>query len=188
MPAGIRVAVDVSPRGQLRDAHAAEREPAQQLDGGDRIALLLRDEIRVRRLLRAERDLIAPGLVAVEQQRLLVLRRVLDAPTAMPFPCSQPRRAAATSPAATGSNRGSAAAGRACSAGKSSMRVFVRRRVLVERRLGPERRDVLEVRRVVDVAGIPRVEAGAHVRGADLPALLQALSRSPCRSCSLRAT
>ena len=46
---------------------ARERDAAQELDRGDRIALLAWHEIRVGRFLPSERDLIASGLIAIEQ-------------------------------------------------------------------------------------------------------------------------
>ena len=71
MPAGIRVGVDASAARSARDAHAAERDSAQHLDGGDGIALLLRNDVGVRRLLVAERNLIASGLIAIESSESL---------------------------------------------------------------------------------------------------------------------
>ncbi len=61
------------------------------------------------------------------------------------------------------------------SCGKSSIVYSCGVAYRVQRRLGPERRDVLEVRRVVDIAGIPRVERGAHVGRADEPLLVEPL-------------
>src|SRR5262249_29725056 len=59
-------------RGGLPDAHAAEREPPQQLDGRDGVTLVLRDEVRIRWVPPAAKDLVAARLIAIEQQRLLV--------------------------------------------------------------------------------------------------------------------
>jgi hypothetical protein len=46
----------------LRHAHARERQAAQEFNGGNRIALILRDEIGIRSSLLPFGDLIAPGL------------------------------------------------------------------------------------------------------------------------------
>jgi len=155
-------------------AHAAERDATEHLDGGDRIALLLRNEIGVRRLLPAERDLIASRLVAIEEQRVLVLRGELEHRQRRRF------HVVHRIPQPPGSRRPWARVQAlrpqfAHGVREVVDRVFVGRRVLEERRLGPERRDVLEVRGIVHVPWIPGVERGAHVRGADLAVLFEPL-------------
>ena len=49
----------VAVRGELIHADTTKREPAEELHGRDRVALLLPDDIRERRLLRTERYLFA---------------------------------------------------------------------------------------------------------------------------------
>ena len=172
-----RLAAHHRRRRQLRDAHATKGEPPQQLHGRDRITLLLRDEVSKRRFASTAGNLIATGHVAIEEQRLPVLRRVFEHGqrcrvhvgdrVSKPPPAGTPRaRVEALRPEVTKA------------LGEVGDRVLARRRILEERRLGPERRHILEVRRVVDVAGIPRVERRPHVRGADLSALLEALRDS----------
>ena len=75
---GKRFAANRCRRRQLPDANAAERQPPQQLHGGDRVALLPGNDVGGRRPGGAERNLIAARPVAIEKQGLLVFRGVLE--------------------------------------------------------------------------------------------------------------
>ena len=158
-------------RRELRDADASERQAPQQLDRGHRIALLLRNHVRVRRFTAALEDLIAAGLVAIEEERVLVSRRVVEhgqrGGMHVLDRVAQPPGAA--QPGAGVQRLWAAHIRRDLIGCRGSRR---RARALC---FGPERRDVLEHRQVVDIARIPRVVARTHVRRADLAALLQPL-------------
>ena len=160
---------------ELRDAHAAEGEPAQQLHRRDRVALVLRHDVGVGRAVCGTRGWCRgrPGS-GCRAARPCSLRRVVE---------HRDRRGhhvrhgvAEAPPAARPGARVERLGPQVLHVAREvRQRVVVRRRVAVERRLGPERGDVLEHRHVVDVARIPRVEARAHVRRADLAVLLERL-------------
>ena len=136
--------------------------------------MLLWNEVRVRRRVFIFADRVAARLVAVVEQVLLVLRRVVQNRDRSGdhvlhrIPQSPPAARPGTRVQRFGAQV-------AAVLRKVADRVEVWRRVAVQRRLRPKRHDVLQHREVIDVAGIPRVEARAHVGGADLAVCLQRL-------------
>ena len=159
---------------QLPDPYAVERQPPQQLNGCHWIALLLWNEVRVGRRVFIFADRVAARLVAVVEQVLLVLRRVVQ----NRYRSGEHvlHRISQSPPAARPGTRVQRFGAQVAAVlRKVADRVEVWRCVAVQRRLRPKRHDVLQHREVIDVAGIPRVEARAHVGGADLAVCLQRL-------------